>query len=899
MKIIKVFVASSIVEFEKERIQLADFVRRINDALYKKNQYIYLIQCEALTKQVEKKRKQESYNRIICESDYFFFIHGDKVGQYTEEEYETALQHHKETGNPQIVNCHFSNIYDMKLRFLMAIKNVIAGEISIKGNALFLNQEQILLYDNMNESQKNELEKIDSETIYDSEEEDGFNYSFREINIIIDADQKEFEQEILKMSAFILYLNNIYCNKRLYFRFINCNEWNGPVPLLSIDSKADEEKNCFYTIIGKKVGEDILRIFEAALNAFKENGQPYIYTYFKQLSSEEKEDSVLQFEKRLDEQMGHYYSTFVHFESLKLDILLELASESKVEDNLALKNGYVCIGSEKVLSLDNILLYQLNDELQNSLLELEMAKAEEIQWMDACQDEVHFKKMIEAHHKRENIQKKVNHLEKNMKEQMLAIHQMRREQILTWRAKEASRMLEQGNTKGALALLRDGGRKTELKHFQDNLQKILEKAKTEEIDAVKGYLQENRMAISAIKLTGYTKENIEEIIALYQESIDLEEKYQLGFLFYWNYILFLHYIHYDKEALVKAETLYERILDENAVKDKLLTDVVRLLGDLYASNGKREKAEQFYRQALVRYDIFNEGENNRYINHIIAVKNNLANLLADLSNLNYDEDAKKYKIDRLSKERFEEAERLYRESIEVLETLGEKKAMGLCRMNLATLISVDDKRRGEAEKIIRYEIERLNNVEAITEKERRNNLVDKKDLLMNLAVILTEKNQHQEAEQFYRQALEMAKELFSYDPYLFGIDVAEISFNLANLITEKKETIDTEGESLYKEALRLYREFSSVNPKCLLDITNVCTNYACFLGRDLSRIKDEEAVCLEGITAYEQWKKISGRTGFIPLYRYYKGLKERKKVEISKESIHKVVGRLWRKKEGK
>ena len=93
---IRVFLASSITEFSYERVQLGDFVRALNDILVERGVYIQLEKSEDITNAIDLYRKQNQYNRIIKESEYFFLLIGKAVGAYTMEEYETACGSEKE-----------------------------------------------------------------------------------------------------------------------------------------------------------------------------------------------------------------------------------------------------------------------------------------------------------------------------------------------------------------------------------------------------------------------------------------------------------------------------------------------------------------------------------------------------------------------------------------------------------------------------------------------------------------------------------------------------------------------------------------------------------------------------------------------------------------------------------
>ena len=102
MKIIKVFLASSIVEFKYERMELGNFVRLLNERCAERGIYVKLRLCEDMSKAISDKRKQEEYNQEIRASRLFYALFGREAGKYTLEEFEVALAQFKASGTPKI-----------------------------------------------------------------------------------------------------------------------------------------------------------------------------------------------------------------------------------------------------------------------------------------------------------------------------------------------------------------------------------------------------------------------------------------------------------------------------------------------------------------------------------------------------------------------------------------------------------------------------------------------------------------------------------------------------------------------------------------------------------------------------------------------------------------------------
>ena len=81
MKTVKVFVASSIIDFEEERNCLGGYVRKLNDSIQAIGHKVRLYLCED-----ENINSQPFYDRNIENSDIFIALIGDRLGEFTRHE---------------------------------------------------------------------------------------------------------------------------------------------------------------------------------------------------------------------------------------------------------------------------------------------------------------------------------------------------------------------------------------------------------------------------------------------------------------------------------------------------------------------------------------------------------------------------------------------------------------------------------------------------------------------------------------------------------------------------------------------------------------------------------------------------------------------------------------------
>lgn len=175
MKIIKIFLASSIEELSTDRLEIGDFFSQLHQIYSDLNVQLKLIKCEDYDNAIAKDGKQTQLDREIRDSELCFFLFFRKVGSYTRHEFEIALESFRNTEKPKIVTYfkyvntvdevteeirtfmhmldsdlhHYYNTYNhidtIKLGILMQIKllKLDFGDLEIVDGALKLNGKVI------------------------------------------------------------------------------------------------------------------------------------------------------------------------------------------------------------------------------------------------------------------------------------------------------------------------------------------------------------------------------------------------------------------------------------------------------------------------------------------------------------------------------------------------------------------------------------------------------------------------------------------------------------------------------------------------------------------------------------------------------------------------------------
>ncbi|MDJ0583175.1 GUN4 domain-containing protein [Crocosphaera sp.] len=101
IRIIKFFLASS-SELKEDREQFEIFINRKNKQYIKQGIFLELVIWEDFLDAMSQTRLQDEYNKVITECDLFVSLFLTKVGQYTEEEFDTAFGTFKENNKPLI-----------------------------------------------------------------------------------------------------------------------------------------------------------------------------------------------------------------------------------------------------------------------------------------------------------------------------------------------------------------------------------------------------------------------------------------------------------------------------------------------------------------------------------------------------------------------------------------------------------------------------------------------------------------------------------------------------------------------------------------------------------------------------------------------------------------------------
>ena len=663
------------------------------------------------------------------------------------------------------------------------------------------------------------------------------------IKLFIASSIVEIAQERASLSDFIRSLNDIYVPRGIYFQLTICEDFSNAV---AKDRKQAEynqtirEAQYFYILFGRgsdRADDAIYTIeeFDTALNQFRKAGAPKIYTYFRQLpEGESASKNIRDFMNRLDQEIGHYYSTFGNVDTIKLNMLLELTRDQTVGGTVKVEDGMASLDGNKMFSVADIPLYSKNETVQKLLaqkaqLEDEMSKLA-LEYANSPDGDA-MQRLLANSEQRNKIAEQLHTLEMDVLQLFRQSTEKRQlGQSLNWRERDALQMIDMGNYEAARTLLEDQTWKKEIRQAEE----IIEIKK----DAILEYISGQKTLIDTYKAEGNTAENARKIIAVYEDITALATKHQIEPDVLYEYASFLSgQCQYQKslEIAQRLEHWYALEPDTSAVQRATLSN---LMGLDYSAQNDFAAAEEQYQEALKIYRDLSEKSPDVYLPALAMSCNNLA-------------------LPLFNNRAFEEAEELFREALKIHHSLSEKNPdaylsnLATNYDNLANLLhavgSFED-----SENMFR---EALKIYHGLSEKNPDAYLPDFAISCNNLASLLYDAHSFKEAEKLYREALKIRRELAEKNPDVYLPSLATNYNNLAALLYDTGSF--KKAESLHREALKIRRQLAEKNPDAYLpDLATSYNNLAALL-HTFGSFKEAEKLYRE---AFEILRELAKKT---------------------------------------
>ena len=656
------------------------------------------------------------------------------------------------------------------------------------------------------------------------------------IKLFIASSIIEFAQERASLSDFIRSLNDIYVPRGIYYQLTICEDLSNAV---AKDRKQAEynqtirESQYFYILFGRgsdRADDAIYTIeeFDTALDQFRKAGAPKIYTYFRQLpEGESASKNIRDFMNRLDQEIGHYYSTFGNVDTIKLNMLLELTRDQTVGGTVKVEDGMASLDGHKMFSVADIPLYSKNETVQKLLaqkaqLEDEMSKLA-LEYANSPDGDA-MQRLLANSEQRNKIAEQLHTLEMDVLQLFRQSTEKRQlGQSLNWRERDALQMIDMGNYEAAKTLLEDQTWKKEIRQAEE----IIEIKK----NAILEYISGQKTLIDTYEAEGNTAENARKIVAVYEDITALAAKHHMEPDVLYDYASFLYNQRQYQKSLEIAQRLehwYAQNPDTSAI---LRVALDNLMGLDYSSLKDFSAAEKLQQEALKICRELAKNDSDAYLPDLALSCSNLASLLQDVHS-------------------FKEAEKLHREALKIRRDLAEKSPdaylsdlSNSCN-NLATLLYNTGSFK-EAEELFR---EALKIYYSLAEKNPDAYLSDLSNSCNNLALLLHDTDSFREAEELHREALKIRRNLAEKNPDAYLPDLATSCNNLASLLQDVHSF--KEAEKLHREALKIRRDLAEKNPDVYLPSLAIsCSNLAALL-YNTGSFKEAEELSRETLKIY-------------------------------------------------
>ncbi len=565
----KIFIASSIEEFARERDVIENYLWRKNTG---GNISVVPLRCENVDPAMSVTRKQDDFCKFIEESDVCIFIFGKKIGDYTVEEYEYARGLIENGRDLKIIAlCNGEKIDDFYKR---------------------IEKDGVPCYDYSDEAGL--IGILDNELKLPSADTDGF--AVNPVYIFLASSLNEDEVQRLRIENFIRRMNYEFTQK-----------YNISVrPLFNAQSTADglneiinKSAMCFFIVFGN-VGNGVLEELKLAKKRLDENKMPRIYVYFKNTDGGEAQ-SVTLFKNYLDGELNHFYGLFSDLDTIKLRILLNLAILKDGSKEVLFKDGKCFLGESFMLDVKNVSEFVNNKKLAELRAELSETAIQfhacEVDYKRNPSDENICKAYYTLASRYDALKNSITGLEDDIFSVSVSMSRGEALGEFTDKQRRAYKLFMEGDVEKAVAVL----------DMEDSLNSYVRAARRAKQTAV-SVIAEGRQKIEFLRTMFLYSERDKLIGQTYEQLLPIasEQRVELGI--YNEYALFLRNCERHADALEQAkklQTLYQIFGWGNQLEiAENLTLLAMIYGDL--SDCQRQATECSLKSIEIRENSLSE-----------------------------------------------------------------------------------------------------------------------------------------------------------------------------------------------------------------------------------------------------------------------------------------------------
>ena len=697
----------------------------------------------------------------------------------------------------------------------------------------------------------------------------------KNIKIFLVPSSDAVECDMTEVRDFFRQLNEMYFDSGINFSILNANEMTENELKEHV---ADSDLSFF--LFFEDVSADMRSCFDIFFESFKKTDKPKIVTYFKYTESpNDMTDAVREFSQMLGNELRHYYNNYNSIDTLKLGILMQIkvmrldASQITISDN-----GMICLNGQPVADTSKIPMFEFNDrlnELKSRYDELtkEWGRLRTLRMDDPNNEELYFE-FSRVATERDDTKKALREFEDLLLKTSEELAAKKGE--MSPRQAEAYRLLEMGDVDGACEIL-------PLDELLEDIRRNRRFAKNATAP-LETNVDELATRITALNMKGLNNDTVAEIRRIYEEIYDTFcDTRNIGWSKLNDYAAFLYNQNDYAKAIEVAENLrWYYSAPDSKVDEYYLGGLYNLLGLLYHSQNKPEKAEEYYLAAIEimkrlvekNGDVYepalaasynnagifykNQGQSGKaekYYLAAIEIQKRLVEKNADA----YEPDlAMSYNNSGVfyhKQGQFEKAEKYYLAAIEIRERLV-KKNVDAYEPDLAMSYNsagVFYHEQGQPDKAEKYHLAAIEIRERLVEK---NADAYEPDLAMsynNAGAFYDDQNQPDKAEKYFLDAIEIKERLVKKNADAYEPDLA-MSYNNAGFFYAKQNQSE-KAEKYYLAAIEIRERLVEKNAAAYEPDLAVSYNNAGVFYKNQGQPDKAEKYYLDAIEIYERLVK--------------------------------------------
>ena len=613
-----------------------------------------------------------------------------------------------------------------------------------------------------------------------------------------------------------------------------------------------DQSDHFYLLADEAISPEARGEFDHALELFERDESPSLYVYFREPMEADVDGSVTDLMDFIKVKFGeHYWSSFTHPAEIMVNMLKELSLDENLRQELSFKNAYAYLGDSEMLSIAALPLYAGNEQIGK--LRAELAEVQD--QIDRLDEEAVDEDPVALALRRSPLEKRREELKEQLEDaeqNLLAIFNSEYADGtgMTPRMLEAKRRLEMNDYDGA----------TDVFESAEALQDVLNAVRA-------GYLTDEE-TLKCIREGRYwgrinlakprTPSNLGKLDEGYRILSDIAVERHVGLDVLLDYADFLVREHRLDAAVEKAEDFLKAQFWPN-VKALDRAEAYRRVAYYYRRAKRYDDEIKALREELDIYEQASSLEPGAHDWELAQAMGQLAIALEKVGNM-------------------EEPERLLVRSLELYESLAEDSPGVYRRQVVRALVALGIfyRKLEDWERILDFtdralEIERAEDTHRSPAQERRiaKHLTLRAEALQGL-------ERPEEAIAPLDEALSIIRRLDEANPGMYVADVAEAERTLAashaalgfgdvaerlyrmsyltlkalkegrsrakrsqfaesatalgNFLKERQTAAAAEeAESLFQEALDVYRELAEEDPTYLGDLSRAASTMGVFL----------------------------------------------------------------------